>query len=1140
MKNMKKRIFGFFIAILLSFILPFNAIAWSLQNGNKYDSDMLASSSPMSGSSRKPTELDQIKAESKELADLLREMQEAIGTGETIITLKEKASEFAKKVYRGEIDVTGAVEDPADDILAFRIYKHIIRISRFYNGVIPVRWRTLMSLIYSPVVGYVSQLIAGYEKQGCIDLAAKYISDFEYEDKEVEAFILSDGSALLGYGNLGSGPMKAVCDGKRTLLRWFGMVKANYALVDNFSLWNSYNHINRRINRLAKVLRTNTLAPEESIKRSIKKLQQERDLIGNQIVNNIKMKAREIQKRYPGRKIPIMLEDIAAPLCFRIEKELNEEGIFAFHDDQHGTAIAVGTGLVNHYNDKLNLEGSMCLQNCTEGQRNQQLKDEKVVMIGAGAAGRALAIMLHKLGFRNITIFDEYGPIYPDRAYMDESLIELCNILYPDYVTNDELKRDMPKLQELYDKNELSAYEKVFKNADVFVGVSKPKLFWPDGGDDQTIKILRRMKEGAAVFSLANPDPEFKPKSMMSPLLSHIKTKCIGAFGTSIQTLNNSSAFPGIFRAIVDLIVEGNKISRDVEVLDVCLAAVWALVKATTDDDIRNERVLPPPFLPGETVGYNTRLTAEIAWSVYEKYRGQGEAQKKYKSVLATTQDLLQNQNSMYADLPRDIEEFFTALLFKYEMQFEYNELLVVSDLKGRFNRFTTIDYFKSLGYKPMYLGGFIDDSSNENLEVLERIFNDNGEIDKDNAVAVLDQALILFVCAMLIEDDEVARKIFDKLLGLKGAEKLLKEAAGDISFGNVRSSERLKILAENIRKRGRLIYDDNNNGSLFTNFIPPVTQEGDLDDSYTNGSQTLFKYYRLLQELFSGEDSESADGSLQAFYKRYNADKYIGGPTGYSWHEVLAGRGDFAFIDNKLMKDQLEGKKRLVIASDLSAPRNNDICCRHPVLSDRVVILNTGGPDKEMIFDNHGIAIRSGFGDKAKVQLIEAAAPHIISNDEITITGNEQITIVRIDDLEDSGNWEKVQAFGDIDHDENFPANNVLKEMKYKFILALNEKGVVVGGLSYRMGATRAHLHRIFLVEEYRERKISEKMFNMFLRKIRGKDDDEDKRLVFTVDHVSVNPHILNIFRLVHSGDNHKTFSSTRILGPEIFERAL
>lgn len=322
---------------------------------------------------------------------------------------------------------------------------------------IEVKNRTDLSISYTPGVAAVSQIIAENHKLV-----------WDYTIKSHTVAVITDGSAVLGLGNIGPEGALPVMEGKALLFKTF-------AGIDAFPIC------------------LNTQKSEE-------------------IINIVK----NIAPVFGG----INLEDIAAPRCFEIEDSLQDLGIPVMHDDQHGTAVVVLSGLIN-----------------AAKVINKPLKELKVVISGAGAAGNAVARLLAPK-VKDILVLDSKGLIYQGRKDLD---------IYK------------KKLAKITNQQKLSGDLKLaLKGADVFIGVSKANLLTSDD--------IKLMAEKAIVFAMANPNPEILPE----------EAKKGGAFiiatGRSDypNQINNVLAFPGIFKGALE--IRASKISEKMK-----LAAAYAL-----------------------------------------------------------------------------------------------------------------------------------------------------------------------------------------------------------------------------------------------------------------------------------------------------------------------------------------------------------------------------------------------------------------------------------------------------------------------------------------------------------------------------------------------------------------------------------
>ena len=343
--------------------------------------------------------------------------------------------------------------------------------------------RDKLSAYYSPGVGAVSQAIA----ENPADLP-------KYTWTNNLVAVISDGSAILGLGNLGPKAAMPVMEGKALLFKHFADVDAVPIVLDVHE-------------------------PEE-------------------IIATVKAIAPSFGA--------INLEDIAAPKCFEIEERLKAElDIPVFHDDQHGTAVVVLAGLIN----AAKLTG-------------RNLADCKFVVIGAGAAGTAIIKLLNLYGAKNIVAVDSRGIVGKSRT---------------------DLNAEKTALLEYVDASQSGSIEDAVTDADVFIGVSRAGLLTPE--------LVQKMAKDPIVFALANPVPEIMPDVAKQAGVAIIGT---GRSDFPNQ-VNNSLAFPGIFRGALDH--EVKKITDQHK-----LAAAEALANLVENPTV--DKVVPAAFDEGvvETV----------------------------------------------------------------------------------------------------------------------------------------------------------------------------------------------------------------------------------------------------------------------------------------------------------------------------------------------------------------------------------------------------------------------------------------------------------------------------------------------------------------------------------------------------------
>ena len=237
----------------------------------------------------------------------------------------------------------------------------------------------------------------------------------------------------------------------------------------------------------------------------------------------------------------INLEDISAPRCFEIERKLKERlDIPVFHDDQHGTAVVVLSGIINALKVV-----------------KKNLTDLKVVINGAGSAGTAICKLLLSSGVKNIVMCDINGVIHEGGILPNDNLKELAKITNPNKETG--LLKD------------------AIKNADVFIGVSAPNIV--------SKEMVASMNKDAILFAMANPTPEIFPEDALEA-----GAKVVGTGRSDYPNqINNVLAFPGIFRGALD--VRASEINEEMKV-----AAAYAIANSISEDEITAENIIPKAF----------------------------------------------------------------------------------------------------------------------------------------------------------------------------------------------------------------------------------------------------------------------------------------------------------------------------------------------------------------------------------------------------------------------------------------------------------------------------------------------------------------------------------------------------------------
>lgn len=312
---------------------------------------------------------------------------------------------------------------------------------------------------------------------------------YEMTGKGNSIAVVTDGSAVLGLGNIGPEAALPVMEGKAVLFKTFANIDA-YPIC-----------------------------------------------LATQDVEEIITSVKAVSPGFGG----INLEDISAPRCFEIERRLREElDIPVFHDDQHGTAIAVCAGLIN----------ALFLV-------RKKLNAVKIVINGAGSAGLSICRLLKALGANNIVLVDKNGVLCKGETWMNDAQKEFAE------VTNFEGIR--------------GTLELAVRGADVFVGVSAPNVLTTD--------MVQTMAKDSIIFAMANPHPEIEPN------LAKVAGARIVATGRSDypNQINNVLVFPGIFRGALDGRMDD--ITEEMKV-----AAAKAIASIIPKEELRDDYIIPNAF----------------------------------------------------------------------------------------------------------------------------------------------------------------------------------------------------------------------------------------------------------------------------------------------------------------------------------------------------------------------------------------------------------------------------------------------------------------------------------------------------------------------------------------------------------------
>lgn len=345
---------------------------------------------------------------------------------------------------------------------------------------IPVKTSEDLSLAYTPGVA-----------EPCLEIQKDVNKSYELTRRWNLCAVVTDGTAVLGLGDIGPEAGMPVMEGKCVLFKVFGDVDAFPLCVKSKDV--------------------------------------------DEIVNTIYL----LSGSFGG----INLEDIAAPRCFEIERKLKEKcDIPIFHDDQHGTAIVVLSGLIN----ALKVVG-------------KDKEEVKVVVNGPGSAGIAVSKLLLSYGFKNLTLCNREGIMNENSKDLNWAQKEMLE------VTN--LDRKTGTLKD------------ALVGADIFLGFSGPNMV--------TEEMVRSMNKDAIIFACANPTPEIFPDEAKKGGARVIST---GRSDFPNQ-INNVLVFPGLFRGAFD--VRAKDINEEMK-----MAAAVAIANLIADDEVSEDNIIPKAFDP--------------------------------------------------------------------------------------------------------------------------------------------------------------------------------------------------------------------------------------------------------------------------------------------------------------------------------------------------------------------------------------------------------------------------------------------------------------------------------------------------------------------------------------------------------------
>ena len=345
---------------------------------------------------------------------------------------------------------------------------------------IPVKTSEDLSLAYTPGVA-----------EPCLEIQKDVNKSYELTRRWNLCAVVTDGTAVLGLGDIGPEAGMPVMEGKCVLFKAFGDVDAFPLCVKSKDV--------------------------------------------DEIVNTIYL----LSGSFGG----VNLEDIAAPRCFEIERKLKEKcDIPIFHDDQHGTAIVVLSGLIN----ALKVVG-------------KDKEEVKVVVNGPGSAGIAVSKLLLSYGFKNLTLCNREG-------IMNENSKDL-NLAQKEMLEVTNLDRKTGTLKD------------ALVGADIFLGFSGPNMV--------TEEMVRSMNKDAIIFACANPTPEIFPDEAKKGGARVIST---GRSDFPNQ-INNVLVFPGLFRGAFD--VRAKDINEEMK-----MAAAVAIANLIADDEVSEDNIIPKAFDP--------------------------------------------------------------------------------------------------------------------------------------------------------------------------------------------------------------------------------------------------------------------------------------------------------------------------------------------------------------------------------------------------------------------------------------------------------------------------------------------------------------------------------------------------------------
>ena len=426
-------------------------------------------------------------------------------------TLREITVECSGVDHRGEvIRAVQAVRGAELVEITDRTFE-VHRRGKIHTGLnIPLKSRDDLSMAYTPGVARV-----------CMAISENRQKAFKYTIKANTVAVVSDGTAVLGLGDIGPEAAMPVMEGKAMLFKEF-------ADVDAFPICLATTDVDEIVETVIRMSPT-----------------------------------------FGG----INLEDISSPRCFEIEQRLQQAlDIPVFHDDQHGTAIVTLAALIN----ACRLTG-------------RRMEDLEVLMVGAGAAGVAVAKILMDAGVSSIIACDRFGAIHTGREDYEAGSMNSPKRWLAEN-TNSGRRDGQPR--------------EVIEGTDLFVGLSGPGIIQASD--------LEKMNPDPFVFAMANPNPEVRPEEAAP----HVRVMATGRSDYPNQ-INNVLCFPGFFRGLLD---SRARVVND----EMKIAAAHAIASCVGRRELGPEYIIPSVF--------NKQVAPAVAREVAKAAQKTGVARRRRRA----------------------------------------------------------------------------------------------------------------------------------------------------------------------------------------------------------------------------------------------------------------------------------------------------------------------------------------------------------------------------------------------------------------------------------------------------------------------------------------------------------------------------